>query len=60
MNKYCIWKCGEWCQDHDLPHRIEEYGVPDLEFTLPFQLPYPVEQAFMSLIVGQLVTENLL
>jgi len=57
MNTYCIWKCGEWCNDFDLRHRIEEYGAPDLEFELPFRLPYDVERAFMRLIVAELIKE---
>ena len=55
MNEICVWKVGEWCYSHDLPHRVEEYGTPDLQFELPFQLPYDVECAWIESILPNLL-----
>jgi len=55
MSEICIWNCGEWCYSHDLPHRIEEFGSPDIEFELPFRLPYGIEKAFIESLLPHLV-----
>ena len=57
MNDICVWKNGEWCHRHDLSHRVEEYGVPDLEFDMPFHLPWPVLDALMDTIMPSLVSK---
>lgn len=57
MNEICVWKSGEWCFQYDLAHRIEEYGVPDLEFTFPFHLPNPVMEALMDTLMPSLTSK---